>query len=142
MKISFTYHLTSADQTSFVYSGRFFKKVRNTIFTYTRKRIFPECLCFLIKVFKKNFMVFKKICYIYPTVHQFWSNAHQLVKISVIVTGLSFFSTFFIQPIFKSTRQILTSVYFRWNWYQTTKYSLILQLMFSSSFIDFEKVFK
>ena len=80
MKISFTYHLTSADQTSFVYSGRFFKKVRNTIFTYTRKRMFPECLRFLIKVFKKNFMVFKKICYIYSTVHQFWSNAHQLVK--------------------------------------------------------------
>ena len=58
------------------------KKVRNTIFACARKLMFPRYLFFTcFKIFEKNVMVFNKICCIYPTVHQLWSKAHQLVNI-------------------------------------------------------------
>ena len=70
------------------------RKVRNTIFTCTKKRMFPVGLYFFIsKILKKNFMVFLKKCNVYSAVHQLWSNTHQLVQISIVVRCLSFHTT-------------------------------------------------
>ena len=56
------------------------KKVRNTIFACTKKLMFPGYLFFIFfKILEKNFMVFNKICCVFPKIHQLWSNAHQLV---------------------------------------------------------------
>ena len=60
----------------------FFGKVRETRFTCNV--VFPRYLFFIFfKVSKKNFIVFNKIYQAYSTVQQLWSNAHQLVKISI-----------------------------------------------------------
>ena len=81
----------------------FFGKVRDTSFTCTVNVVFPRYVFFIFfKVTKKNFIVFNKICcYVYPTVQQLWSNAHLLVKISIIINCLLFNFTLSIYPIFK-----------------------------------------
>ena len=54
----------------------------------------PGCLCFqFIKIIQENFVILNKIRSVYPTVYQLWSNAHQLKKISIIITNLFFYFT-------------------------------------------------
>ena len=75
------------------------RKVRNTTFTRTKRRMFPGCLCFIIKIPKKNVAVAVKRCSFYSAVHQIWSNNHQFVQISIVVRCLPFYSAIFVLVI-------------------------------------------
>ena len=127
----------------------FSKKVRNTIFACTIKLMFPRYLFFIFfKIIKKNFMVFKKICNVYPTVQQFCSNAHQLVEIFIIISCLLFYSTLPVYPIFKSTDKFFSPINLSCLYafhavdIQPPNKTFFFRFIFSSSFIHFEKVFR
>ena len=78
----------------------FFGKVRDTRFGCTINLVFPRFLFFIFfKVTKNNFIVFNKICHVYPTVQQLCSKAHQLVKISIIVNCWLFYFTLYISNL-------------------------------------------
>ena len=86
----------------------YFKKIGDTSITFTINAVFPRYLFFIFfKVTNNNFIVFNKICHVYPTVQQLWSNAPQLVKISIIINCLLFYPKLSIHPAFKLMRQIL-----------------------------------
>ena len=72
----------------------FFGGVGDTSFTSAIDAVFPRYLFFIFfRVTKENFIVFNKICHLKPTVQQLWSNAHQHVKISIIMNCTLFYFT-------------------------------------------------
>ena len=122
----------------------FSKNLRITIFARTVKLVFSMYLFFIFfKIAKKNFMVFNKIGHIYPVVQQRWSNAHQLVDISIIINCLLFYSTFSVYLSNFLSFIILSCLYaFAAIDIQPPMKVLFFRLTFSSSFVDFEKVFR
>ena len=98
------------------------------------------------KIIYKNLLVLHKIRHVYSAVHKFWSNFHQLVNIFIIIYRLLFHTTLTLRPIFKSTRQICSSIllspkYFRCCWRPTPKSTLFFSAVFSTSLFDLEKCF-
>ena len=91
---------------------------------------------------------FYKIRHVYSTVHQLWSNSHQLIQIFIIINRFFFIlHSLYIQSsnrlgkfcprIFLSRINTFAAVDI-----QPSKKTLFFKLIFSTSFIDFEKVFK
>ena len=102
---------------------------------------------FFVEITNKNLVVLCKIRHVYSTIHQLWSNSHQLVKIFIIINRLFFHGAVFIHPIFKSVGQILSthiflaSGYFCSNWYPATQQRLILKVYVSDFPYQFWKNF-
>ena len=80
-------------------------------------------------------------CYVYPAVHQLWSNSHQFVKISIIIVGLPFYPTLFNQSSNRHDKFCCLYTFDAINIHLPIR-DLSLRPIFSTSFIDFEKVFK
>ena len=98
--------------------------------------LFPWLFFIHFKIINNPYylIVLYKIRHVYSTIHQLWSNSHQIVKIFVIINHLFFHTALSIHPIFKSARQILStyiflnSEYFSSCWYSAAQQRLIFKV--------------
>ena len=93
-------------------------------------------------------MIFYKIRHVYSRVHQLWSNCHQLIQMFIIINCFFFIlHSLYIQSSNQPGKFSLRIFLSRLNTFtavdiQPPKETLLFKLIFSTSFIDFEKFFK
>ena len=111
--------------------------------------MFLQLFFAFFKILHKSLMVFYKVRHVYSAIHKFPSTSHQLVKIFIIINHFFFFipHSIYIQSSNWPGKSFPRTFLSRLNIFaavdiQSPNNILFFRLMFSTSFIDFKKVFK